>query len=226
MAQSSTFHYAFKKTIPIMTGFVFLGITYGIYMHQEGFNFIYPTLMALTIFGGSIEFIIANLLIHNFNPWAVFLITLIVNSRHIFYGISMLDKYKNTGIRKIYLIFGLCDESFSINYVTKVPPNMSSHNFMFWVTLLNHCYWVLGAFLGGLFGNLITINLNGLSFVMTALFIVLFVDQFLRESQHFSSICGAITAVIALFIFGHTFFLPISMLAMVIIFSIKEHWGN
>ncbi|MHA8263667.1 AzlC family ABC transporter permease [Lactobacillaceae bacterium Melli_B3] len=209
-----------------MTGFLFLGITYGIYMRQEGFNFLYPTLMALTIFGGSIEFVVANLLTHSFAPLTVLGITLLVNSRHLFYGISMLDKYRNTGLAKIYLIFGMCDETFSINYATKLPKEIDQKQFMLYVTLLNHIYWVMGAFLGGVLGSLITIHFKGVSFVMTALFIVLFVDQFLNEKNHFSSFSGIIVSLLALFLVGHNLFLPLTMLIMVVIFSIKRRKGG
>lgn len=226
MSRHEVFHFALKKTIPIMTGFIFLGIAYGLYMHQQGFNVIYPTVMAMTIFGGSVEFIIANLLREPFNPWPVFWLTLIVNSRHLFYGISMLEKYRNAGRQKKVLIFGLCDETFSINYAIKLPSNVNAITFYFDVTLLNYFYWVLGAFLGGLLGQLVVVKLEGLPFVLTALFLVLFVDQLQREQSHFSSISGIITALTALLIFGHNLFLPISMLLVVFIFSIREHFWS
>ena len=221
-----TFLFAFRKTIPIMTGFLFLGITYGIYMNQQGFNFLYPTLMALTIFGGSVEFIIANLLTKSFDPLAVLIVTLIVNSRHLFYAISMLERYSHTGWKKFFLIFGMCDESFSVNYTTTVPKQYNHKLFMFYVTILNQVYWVSGAMLGGLFGNLITINLKGLSFVMTALFIVLFIDQFLREKNHLSSLSGMALALIMLFISGKEYFIPLTLILLVIVFSISEHFGG
>ncbi|MBS0949101.1 AzlC family ABC transporter permease [Weissella minor] len=219
--KTRTFSFALKKTLPIMLGFSFLGITYGLYMHQLGFNFLYPTLMAMTIFGGSVEFIIANLLTKAFNPWSVFFLALIVNSRHIFYSISMLERYRGAGWRKPLLIFGLCDETFSINYATELPDDIDKDNFYLYVTMLNYFYWVFGAFLGGVFGSLINVQLDGLDFVMTALFIVIFVDQILREKDHFSSRTGFLIALTCLFIFGDTIFLPISMLIMIIIFYVQ-----
>ena len=107
---------AFPNTVPILAGFLFLGITYGIYMRTSGFSFIYPMLMSLTIFAGSVEFVAVNLLLGAFNPLQALAVTVMLNARHLFYGISMLDKYKGTGWKKFYLIFGMCDESFSINY--------------------------------------------------------------------------------------------------------------
>lgn len=153
--KTRTFSFAFKKTLPIMLGFSFLGITYGLYMHQLGFNFLYPPKMAMTIFGGSVEFIIANLLTKAFNPWSVFFLALTVNSHHIFYSISMLERYRGAGWRKPLLIFGQCDETFSINYATELPDDIDKDNFYLYVTMLNYFYWVFGAFLGGVFGSLI-----------------------------------------------------------------------
>lgn len=156
-----TIRYTFKKTIPVMTGFLFLGMTYGIYMNSEGFNFLYPTLMAASILGGSIEFLVANLLLTKFNPLFVFLLTLLINSRHIFYGISMLDKYSNVkGIKKFFMIFALCDETFSINYSINPPKELNRDKFYLLVTIFNYFYWVFGAFLGGLLGSLITLKLK------------------------------------------------------------------
>ena len=111
---------AFPYTIPIFAGFWFLGLTYGIYMNVAGFSFWYPMLMSLTIFAGSIEFVTVNFLLGTFNPLQAFALTLMINARHLFYGLSMLDKYQGTGLKKMYLIFGMCDESFSINYTADI----------------------------------------------------------------------------------------------------------
>ena len=172
----TAFKTAFPNTVPILAGFLFLGITYGIYMRASGFSFIYPMLMSLTVFAGSVEFVAVNLLLGSFNPVQALAVTLILNARHLFYGISMLDKYKGTGWKKFYLIFGMCDESFSINYTAFIPEHIDSGWFMFFVTLLNHFYWFAGATLGGLFGSVLTFNTEGLDFVMTAMFIVIFLD--------------------------------------------------
>ena len=143
------FQAAFPYTIPIFAGFWFLGMTYGIYMNVSGFSFWYPMLMSLTIFAGSIECVTVNLLLGAFNPLQALALALMINARHLFYGISMLDKYKGTGWKKLYLIFGMCDESFSINYTAASPPDVDRGWFMFWVTLLNHFYWFSGSALGG-----------------------------------------------------------------------------
>ncbi|WP_206198191.1 AzlC family ABC transporter permease [Faecalicoccus pleomorphus] len=181
---------AFPHTIPIMTGFLFLGMSYGIYMHVSGFSFWYPMLMAMTIFAGSVEFVCVNFLLGAFDPLQAFIVTLILNARHIFYGISMLDRFKGMGWKKIYLIFGMCDETFSVNYTADIPQDVDPGWFMFFVTLLNQIYWVLGATLGGLFGPLITFNTEGLDFVMTAMFVVIFLEQYLKDKNHLNSYIG------------------------------------
>ncbi|MDY4279117.1 MAG: AzlC family ABC transporter permease [Faecalicoccus sp.] len=193
---------AFPHTIPIMTGFLFLGMSYGIYMHISGFSFWYPMLMAMTIFAGSVEFVCVNFLLGAFDPLQAFIVTLILNARHIFYGISMLDRFKGMGWKKIYLIFGMCDETFSVNYTADIPQDIDPGWFMFFVTLLNQIYWVLGATLGGLFGPLITFNTEGLDFVMTAMFVVIFLEQYLKDKNHLNSYIGLGVSLLMLLFFG------------------------
>lgn len=205
---------AFPHTIPIFAGFWFLGLTYGIYMNVSGFNFLYPMLMGLTIFAGSIEFVTVNMLLGSFNPIQALAMTLMINARHLFYGISMLDKYRDTGLKKLYLIFGMCDESFSINYTSDIPKDVDKGWFMFFVTLLNHFYWVFGATLGGICGSLIEFNTKGLDFVMTAMFVVIFMEQWLKEKKHYSSILGLGISLLCLIIFGADNFIIPSMFAI------------
>lgn len=207
---------AFPYTIPILAGFLFLGITYGIYMNVSGFSFIYPMLTSMVVFAGSAEFILVNMLLGVFDPIQTFLMILMINARHLFYGISLLEKYTGTGIKKLYLIFGMCDESFSINCSVDIPEDADKGWFMFFVTLLNHTYWVTGATLGGIFGSFISFNTEGLDFVMTAMFVVIFLEQLLKEKNHISSASGIILSVISLLIFGpDKFIIP----AMVMIFA-------
>ena len=152
---AKAFKAAFPHTIPIFAGFWFLGITYGLFMKVSGFSFWYPMFMSLIIFAGSMEFITVNMLLGAFHPLQAFLMTLMINARHLFYGISMLDRFKGTGWKKPYLIFGMCDESFSINYAADIPEDVDKGWFMFFVTMLNQIYWVTGATLGGIFGSFI-----------------------------------------------------------------------
>ena len=204
---------AFPYTIPIFAGFTFLGMAYGIYMNVSGFSFWYPMLMSMTIFAGSMEFVAVNLL-GAFNPVQALAMTLMLNARHLFYGIAMLDKYRGTGLKKIYLIFGMCDESFSINCTAQVPEGVDKGLFMFFVTLLNQLYWVCGATMGGIFGSLIHFNTEGLDFVMTAMFVVIFLEQWLKEESHVSSLLGLGLSALCLIAFGPDQFMIPAMAAI------------
>ena len=211
---------AFPNTLPILAGFLFLGMTYGIYMNVSGFSFWYPCLMSLTIFAGSVEFVAVNLLLGAFHPIQALAMTLMLNARHLFYGISMLDRFRGMGLKKIYLIFGMCDETFSINYTAQVPTDVDRGWFMFFVTLLNHLYWFAGATLGGIFGSFITFNTEGLDFVMTAMFVVIFLEQWLKEKRHESSLLGIGLSVLSLIAFGADGFLIPAMLSILAVLTL------
>ena len=214
---------AFPYTIPIFAGFWFLGMTYGIYMNVSGFSFIYPMVMSLTIFAGSVEFVAVSLLLGAFNPIQALVMTLMINARHLFYGISMLDKFKGTGWKKFYLIFGMCDESFSINYTADIPKDVDRGWFMFFVTLFNHFYWFFGATLGGIFGSLIHFNTEGLDFVMTAMFVVIFMEQWLKEVRHTSALIGLGVSLFCLILFGaDNFIIPAMLLILGILTVLRK----
>jgi len=205
---------AFPFTVPILAGFLFLGIAYGIFMNSLGFGAVYPILMSLLIFAGSMEFVAANLLLLAFNPINALLLTLMVNARHLFYGISMLIKYRGVGKKSFYLIYGLCDESFAINNTVTIPQNVDKGWFMFFVTLLNHSYWIIGATIGGVFGPYLKFNTEGIEFVMTALFVVIFVEQWMKEKKHLSAVLGLGLSALSLLIFGGTNFIIPAMIAI------------
>ncbi|MCQ2543478.1 MAG: AzlC family ABC transporter permease [Lachnospiraceae bacterium] len=208
---------AFPNTIPIMAGFFFIGITYGIYMRASGFPIIYPTIMSIIIFGGSLEFVAVEMLLSPFAPVSVFMMALLIQARHLFYGLSMLEKYKNTGFKKLYLVYGLCDESFSINYTANIPEGVDKSWFYFFVTMLNQSYWVIGATTGALIGSLFKFEIKGISFVMTAMFVVIFLDQWMKEKIHISAFIGIGASLVCLLIFGpNSFMLP----TMIVILSI------
>ena len=144
---------AFPRTLPILTGFGFLGIAYGIYMRTSGFHFLYPTLTSMIVFGGSLEFVLVSMLMSAFAPLQTFLLALMIQARHLFYGVAMLEKYTGLGWKKGYLIFGLCDETFSVNCSADIPRDVDKGWFVFFVTLLNQSYWVIACTLGGVLGS-------------------------------------------------------------------------
>lgn len=218
--KSKAFRAALPYTIPICIGFLFLGISYGFFMHSKGFSFLYPVLMSLFIFAGSMEFVTVNLLLTAFNPLSAFLLALMVNARHLFYGISMLDKYKNTGLKKPYLIYGMCDESFSINCTVTPPADVDKGWFMLFVTLLNQIYWVAGAALGSLLGSVISFDTTGIEFVMTALFVVMFINQWEETDNHRSALTGVFCSMVCLFLFGAQHFIIPAMALTIACFSL------
>ena len=221
--KSKAFKAALPVTLPICVGFLFIGISYGFLMNSMGFSFVYPMLMSLLIFAGSMEFIAANLLLTSFDPMQAFFLTIMVNARHIFYGISMLEKYQNCGFKKFYLIFGMCDESFSINCTTLPPDDVDHGLFMFFVTLLNHIYWVVGATLGGLLGYFINFNTQGIEFVMTALFAVMFINQWEETKNHTPALIGVICSLACLILFKNQHFMPPAMVCIIICFTINQN---
>lgn len=215
---------AFPHTLPIFAGFWFLGLAYGIYMHAAGFSFVYPMLMSLLIFGGSLEFVAVEMLLSPFAPVQVLIMTLLIQARHLFYGISMLDKYKGMGWKKGYLIFGMCDETFSVNYTSEIPEDVDRGWFYFFVTLLNQFYWVASATIGGIIGSLLKFDTSGISFVMTAMFVVIFLDQWMKEKIHVSSMIGILVSLVCLILFGADSFMIPTMILIVLLLTVLRKW--
>jgi 4-azaleucine resistance transporter AzlC len=211
---------AFPHTIPIFAGFWFLGMAYGIYMNVSGFSFVYPMVMSIIIFGGSLEFVAVEMLLSPFAPVQTLIMTLLIQARHLFYGLSMLDKFKDMGWKKYYLIFGMCDETFSINYTAKIPDDVDKGWFMFFVTLLDQIYWVTGATIGGLIGSLIHFDTNGISFVMTAMFVVIFMEQWLKEKHHVSAYIGLGASAACLILFGADSFMIPTMVLIIALLAV------
>ena len=218
--KARAFKAALPHTLPIAVGFLFLGMSYGFLMKSKGFSFVYPMFMSFFIFAGSMEFVTVNLLLSAFNPLYAFFLTIMVNARHLFYGISMLDKYKNIGLKKLYLIYGMCDESFTINCTVNPPENVDKGWFMFFVTMLNHFYWVIGATSGALLGYVIQFDTTGIEFVMTALFVVMLINQWEESKNHTSAIIGVGCSALCLLVFGSSNFIIPAMVLIILCFSL------
>jgi len=213
---------AFPQTIPILAGYVFLSIAYGVYMNAFGFNFLYPMFMSMLIYAGTVQFVAVGFLLGTFDPVNALALTLMINARYLFYGISMLEKYRFPGIKGFFLIFGMSDETFSINLGANIPEDVDKGWFMLFVTLLNYSYWVSGSILGGLFGELIEFNTKGLEFAMTSMFIVIFLEQWLKEENHKSSLLGLGVSLLCLIIFGSGNFIIPSMLIIILLLSVRK----
>ncbi|MEH2930627.1 AzlC family ABC transporter permease [Candidatus Ventrimonas sp. KK005] len=220
--KKKAFQAALPYTIPIAVGFLFLGMSYGFLMRSKGFSVWYPMFMSLFIFAGSMEFVTVNLLLSAFQPVYGFLLALMVNARHLFYGISMLDQYRNVGWKKFYLIYGMCDESFTVNCSVTPPPEVDRGWFMFFVTLLNQVYWVGGATFGALLGYVIRFETKGIEFVMTALFVVMFLNQWEESKDHRFALTGLGCSLFCLLVFGSGGFILPAMILIILCFTLSK----
>lgn len=208
---------AFPHTVPVLTGFLVLGMAYGVLMKTKGYGILWAVLMSAIAYCGSMQFVALTLLTTAFNPLQAFLLSLMVNARHLFYGISMLDKYKGLGKVRGFLIYTLCDETFSISSSITPPDGVNRKYFYLSVSLLNYSYWVLGTALGGIVGKFITFNTKGLDFVLTALFVVLFLEQMKSKENRLSGLIGLAGTIIGLSLFGANNLVIPSMLIILVI---------
>lgn len=212
---------AFPYTLPVMAGYIFLGMSYGVLMSTRGFSFVYPMITSMFVFAGSMEFALANVLVGAFNPIEALLLTLMINARHIFYGISMIKKYRGLGAKKLYLIYALTDETFSVNYSAEPPCEVDRGLFYFYVSLFNHIYWIAGATLGGIFGSLIPFEIRGFDFAMTAMFVVILLEQILAGVKNIPSVViGVGLSLLSLIVFGSDGFIIPAMALMLLALSL------
>lgn len=199
---------AFVDTIPILTGYLVLGFGFGILLHAGGYGIFTAFIMSVLIYAGSMQYVAVTLLTGGASLITTAITTFMVNARHIFYGISMLDKYKNVGIKKLYLIFALTDETYSLLCGDHPSiPEERRGDYYFLVSLFDQAYWVIGCTLGALVGSLVEFDSKGIEFVLTALFVTIFVDQWLSTKKHIPAIIGVGASVLALIIFGADSFL-------------------
>lgn len=212
--KGSTLRYVFPKTVPVMVGYIFLGTAYGILMSVNGFGIGWALAISIIVYAGSLQYVGINLLLAAVSPLAAFLMALMVNARHLFYGISMLGKYQNMGKAKPYLIFGLTDETFSVVCNEKIPEGIREERAYFLLTFLDQCYWVLGTLIGAAAGSVITFNTAGLDFALTALFVVIFTEQWMSQKKHGPALAGVACSVLCLWIFGPDAFIIPAMIAI------------
>ncbi len=214
---------AFPHTVPILTGFMFLGMAYGMLMNAKGFPLPLTAAMSIFVFAGSMQYVAIPLLAAGFDPLLALLMTLVVNARHVFYGISMLDRLKGAGRFKPYIIFALCDETFSVLVAAEPPQGVDKGLFMFFIALLNQLYWVLGSVLGHLAGAASGFDAKGLDFALTALFIVIFLSQWKGASDRRPALIGLGCTAVALLAFGRdSFVLPAMGLILAALMLIRR----
>ena len=218
------FRFAFPYTVPILLGYGFMGIAFGISLSQMGYSFLWATIMAVTIYGGSMQFVALGLLRAGFDPVACAILTITVNCRYMFYGISMLKRYRSFRLAKLYMIHTLTDETYSIQCSIKIPEDLSEKKVRLLIAGLNQLYWIAGCTIGGLVGGMLAFDTAGIDFTMTALYVVIAVEQWESVSHHIPALLGFLIPVVCLFIFGSKYFVMVSMVGIIIgLFVFRKH---
>lgn len=214
---------ALVDTVPVMAGYIFLGIGFGMLLQSKGFGVWWALLISLTVYAGSMQYVAVSLLAGGAGLLYTALTTLTVNARHLFYGISLVEKYKDTGKRKPYLIFALTDETYSLVCGENAGARAADkHRYYFLVSLFDQIYWVTGSVLGALLGEVIPINTQGIDFALTALFITIFVEQWLSAKEHHPALIGVGISVVCLLIFGENFLIPALLLITTVLLLLRK----
>lgn len=215
------FRYALPRTIPVFVGYLFLGAAYGILMNVNGYGILWTFAASVLVFAGSLQYLGVTMLTAAEHPLAALLMALMINARHLFYGISMLEKYGKAAKYKAYLIFGLTDETFSVVCHEQIPKQLDRDKVYFFITLLDHGYWVLGSVLGAIAGNFITFDTKGLDFALTALFVVIVTEQWKQAGGHIPALIGALASVACLIIWGANSFIVPAMTVILLILALN-----
>lgn len=213
----SSFKKAFFDTLPVLAGFIVLGIAYGMLFVEKGYQWYYAVLSSLLIYAGSAQFVAVSLLATDINLINLFLIIFVINIRYIFYGISMLNRYNKANKVKSFLIFGLTDETFAL-----LVDSKQDDKYMFFVTLLNYIYWALGTFVGSIIGSDVVFNTRGLDFILTALFVTIFINQWRKSKNRLPLLLGFIISGVMLIIFKNYFIIPALLVLLVVVLLFKN----
>ena len=216
-----SFRFAFLKTIPVMLGYLFLGLAFGLLLEEAGYSFWWALLISAIVYAGSIQFVLVSFLTAGTSLPVVAVMTLLINSRHAFYGLTF-EKFKAMKSRP-YMIFSLTDETYSLLCSLKVPEGMDEKKVMFFISLLDQIYWIIGSVVGAALGQVLPLDMTGIDFAMTALFVTIFVDQWREAKSHLSAVIGLISSVICLLIFGGSnFILPSLIITVTILMALQK----
>lgn len=220
---AGAFRAAFPYTIPVLTGYLFIGIAFGVMYQEKGYNFLWAILMSVLVYAGSGQYLAVNFFAPGVSLFQVIFLEFMVNIRHIFYGLSLLERFRNMGKKKLYMIFSLTDETYSLFFITKVPKGVAEEKFLFAIALLDQLYWITGSAIGALAGSLIPFDATGIDFAMTALFVVILVEQWLTVENHKPVLAGLGASFLCLLVFGReNFILPSMILIMIILLSCRR----
>lgn len=215
----SAFKKAFPYTIPVLTGYLFIGTAFGVMYAEKGYSFLWAILMSVMVYAGSGQYLAVNFFVPGISFVQVIFLTFMVNVRHIFYGISLLERFNKIGKSRWYMIFALTDETYSLLCTTKTPKGVDEAKFLFAISVLDHSYWVLGSAIGAIAGTLLPISSEGIEFAMTALFVVIFIEQWVERKNRIPALIGVVVAVGGLLLFGaDNFVLPTMLVIVAVLF--------
>lgn len=222
-SRKATIKYAFKKSLPVFFGYLFLGSAFGIMLYDAGYNWIWAIFISILVYAGSGQFLLVSLISSAASIPTVAMMTLFINSRHMFYGLSLIEKFKAGGWRYPFMIFSLTDETYSVNVsIQSVPDDVDEPKARFLLGEFDHFYWILGSVVGSLLGQSLPIDFTGIDFSMTALFTVIFVDLLIDTKNKICGAVGIFCAFICLMIFGaDNFLLPTLILTVVLLIAAK-----
>lgn len=215
--------FAFKQTIPVLLGYMFFGMAFGLLLQKAGYGVLWSIIIAIVVYAGSMQFVLVGFLINPVSMLSAAAMTLSVNSRHIFYGLSFIEKFRSMGKKYLYMIFSLTDETYSLLCGVIIPEDLDSDQVMFNMALLNQIYWIVGCSTGVLLGGILPFNTTGVDFAMTAMFVVIFIDQWKATKDHIPAITGLTSAAVCLFVFGaDNFILPSLAVVVVVLLIFKQ----
>lgn len=217
------FKKAFPYTIPVLTGYLFIGIAFGVMYAEKGYSALWAVLMSILVYAGSGQYLAVQFFVPGISLVQVVFMTLMVNIRHVFYGLSLLDKFNRMGKKRWYMIFALTDETYSLLCTTKIPEGVEEDKFLLAIAMLDQSYWIIGSFIGGVLKSVLPFNAQGIEFAMTALFIVIFIEQWMEKKNRIPAVIGVVAAVVCLQIFGsNNFVLPTMLSIILVLFTARK----
>lgn len=223
LGYKKAFRKAFPYTVPVLTGYLFIGFAFGVMYGEKGYSAWWAVLMSLMVYAGSGQYLAVNFFVPGISFLQIVFMTLMVNIRHVFYGLSLLEKFNRVGKKRWYMIFGLTDETYSLLCTVKTPEGVDEGKFLFAISLLDQIYWIIGSAIGGIMKNVLPFNAEGIEFAMTALFVVIFIEQWMEAKNRVPAVIGTVSAVLCLQIFGSgNFVFPTMILSILILFITRK----
>jgi 4-azaleucine resistance transporter AzlC len=217
-----TITYAFCKTIPVLLGYLFLGLAFGLLLQKSGYSFWWALLSSTVIYAGSIQFVLVDFLSGGTSLPVIAVMTLLINSRHAFYGLTFIERFRKMKTCP-YMIFSLTDETYSLLCSTRIPEDLDEKKVSFLISFFDQCYWIVGSVLGGLIGEILPFDTTGIDFAMTALFVTIFVEQWIEAKSHLPAIIGLCSSLICLLIFGgNSFILPSLIITVTLLMAMRK----